>query len=87
MLKPLPIQNRPFESIAMNFMISLPQSRLEKYNTIFMIIDRLSKVASFVPTKTDADAMSTTVLFLELAGLESNNPIALRKRKQKAKRN
>lgn len=65
LLRPLPIPNRPFESIEMSFMISLRQSGLEKYDDIFLIVDRLSKVACFVPTKTDADALSRAFLLLD----------------------
>lgn len=37
----------------------------QKYNAISVIVDRLSKVAYFVPKKTNVDAMRTIILFLD----------------------
>jgi hypothetical protein len=40
-----------WEEIAMDFIVGLPRSQLG-YDSIWVIIDRLSKVAHFIPVKT-----------------------------------
>jgi len=56
-LEPLPIPEKPWESISMDFIIGLPRS--EGNGNIMVIVDRLSKYAVFVPLPTkfsDEDA-------------------------------
>jgi hypothetical protein len=47
LLIPNPIPSRPYQSISMDFIVNLPWS--EGYNAIFVVVDRLSKHASFIP--------------------------------------
>jgi hypothetical protein len=47
LLKPLQPPSRPWDSISMDFITGLPES--EGYNTLWVIVDRLTKMAHFVP--------------------------------------
>ncbi len=47
LLQPLPIPNRPWGSIAMDFIIDLPSVRTK--NSILVVVDRLTKMAHFTP--------------------------------------
>jgi hypothetical protein len=46
-LMPNPIPQHPYDSISMDFIVNLPW--LGEYNAIFVVVDRLSKHASFIP--------------------------------------
>jgi hypothetical protein len=56
LLQPLPIPSNPWEQISMDFITNLPasikfkdlNSSWEAYNTILIIIDRISKMAHFI---------------------------------------
>lgn len=50
LLIPNPIPSRPYESISMDFVVNLPWS--DEYNTILVIVDRLTKHAQFIPCTT-----------------------------------
>ena len=50
LLQPLPIPKAPWESIAMDFIFGLPRSQ-QSNNGIWMIVDRFSKQAHFIPVK------------------------------------
>ena len=63
LLQPLPIPPRPWHSVSMGFITSLPESR--GYAAIFVVVDRFSKLAHMVPT------METTTT-LEIAKLLLN---------------
>ena len=49
-LIPNPIPLRPYQSISMHFIVNLPWSN--NFNMIFVVVDRLTKHASFIPTTT-----------------------------------
>jgi len=61
LLRPLPISKRLWESVSMNFMVSLPPSR--GFDAIMVVVDRFSKMAHFIPTKENAMAQETRRLF------------------------
>jgi len=61
LLRPLPILERPWESVSMDFMVSLPPSR--GFDAIMVVVDRFSKMAHFIPTKKSATAQETGRLF------------------------
>lgn len=63
LLIPSPIPTRPYESVSMDLIVDLPWS--ESFNTIFVIVDRLSKHAQFIPTTTGLDAEAFTLLFVK----------------------
>jgi hypothetical protein len=53
-LIPNPIPSRPYKSISMDFVVHLPWPG--KYNAVFVVVNRLSKHANFIPTTTGVDA-------------------------------
>jgi hypothetical protein len=59
-LHPLPIPQRPWQSIGMG---SIPVSRSGNH-MILIIVDRLTKMAHFIPTTTNVTAKQTAELFL-----------------------
>jgi len=54
---------RPWKSIAMDFITDLPKS--EGYDTILVVIDRLSKMCHSIPCSKDLDARQFTNLFMK----------------------
>ena len=64
LLQPLDVPTHNWESISMDFLTHLPHT--PRNNTaIYIVVDRLSKQAHFIPTKDDADAPTTARLFLD----------------------
>jgi len=61
LLQPLPILEGPWESVSMDFMVSLPPSR--GFDAIMVVVDRFSKMAHFIPTKDNATTQETGRLF------------------------
>jgi hypothetical protein len=61
LLQPLPIPKGPWESVSMDFMVSLPPSR--GFDAIMVVVDLFSKMAHFIPTKDNATAQQTGRLF------------------------
>jgi hypothetical protein len=49
LLQPLPIPEGPWESVSMDFMVSLPPSK--GFDAIMVLVDRFSKMAHFIPHK------------------------------------
>ena len=62
LLQPLPIPQRIWEDIAMDFITNLPPSR--GYATIFVVVDRLSKFAHFIPLKAAFNSKSVADAFI-----------------------
>lgn len=52
-LKPLQIPQRRWDSVSMDFIVGLPESQGK--NAIMVVIDRLSKMAHFIPAREDPD--------------------------------
>ena len=63
MLKPLPVPDMPWESIAMDFITELPRTRAGN-DAIWTIIDRFSKQAHFIPVKKTIKADHMAKVFL-----------------------
>jgi len=61
-LIPNPIPSWPYQSISMDFVVNLPWSN--GFNTIFMVVDHLSKQGSFIPCTTGLLAEEFTELFV-----------------------
>jgi hypothetical protein len=61
LLRPLPISEGSWESVSMDFMVSLPPSR--GFDVIMVVVDRFSNMAHFIPTKESAMAQETGRLF------------------------
>lgn len=49
LLQPIPIPDRPWQDIAMDFIGPLPTDRKTKHNTIFVVCDLYSKSRHFIP--------------------------------------
>ncbi|RVW59633.1 Transposon Ty3-G Gag-Pol polyprotein [Vitis vinifera] len=63
LLEPLPIAERPWDNVTMDFIIGLPKS--EDNDSIIVVVDRFSKYATFIAAPTDCTAEETTRLFLK----------------------
>lgn len=61
-LIPNPIPSRPYQSVSMDFIVNLPWSN--GFNAIFVVVDRLSKRASFIPCTTGITAEEFAELFV-----------------------
>jgi transposase InsO family protein len=64
-LRPLPIPDRPWQDISMDFVTGLPESGKEKYDTIWVVVDRLTKDRHFVPCHTTVDAEALADLYIQ----------------------
>jgi transposase InsO family protein len=51
LLQPLQVPEWKWEEIAMDFIVGLPRTQ-SRYDSIWVIVDRLTKVAHFIPVKT-----------------------------------
>jgi len=63
LLQPNEAPDRPWKSIAMDFITDLPKS--EGYDTILVVIDRLTKMSHFIPCSKDLDARQFANLFMK----------------------
>ena len=63
LLQPLPIPSRPWQSVSMDFISGLP--KVDGMRTIFVIVDRFSKYAVFVPAPHACSADVAAGLFFK----------------------
>ena len=63
-LQPLPIPERPWKSIGMDLLGPVPESK-HGHNMILVVVDRLTKMAHFVPTTSDVTSKKLADLFLQ----------------------
>jgi hypothetical protein len=63
-IKPLVICNEPWESVSMDSMTQLPE--WNGMDIILIIIDRFSKLAKIVPTKTIITTFDSAKLFFNI---------------------
>jgi len=61
-LIPNPIPSWPYQSVSMDFVVNLPWSG--DFNAIFIVVDRLTKHASFIPTTTGLTAEEFRELYI-----------------------
>ena len=60
---PLQPPEEPWQDVSMDLIVHLPQS--QTFNAIFVIVDRFSKMAHFIPTQTQINAPELAQLFLD----------------------
>ena len=63
-LQCLPVPSQPWQDISMDFITGLPVSSSGS-NAVLTFIDRLTKQAHFVPTKTTVNAVDTAELYVQ----------------------
>ncbi|CAL2233765.1 unnamed protein product [Prunus armeniaca] len=61
--EPLPVSTRSWESLSIDFIVSLPKS--ERYGSILVLVDKFTKYATFIPTPADCNADKAARLFLK----------------------
>ena len=62
LLTPLPIPARPWSSVSLDWITDLPPSHY--HNAILVVVDRLTKMAIFIPTTKSMSAADVAALFL-----------------------
>ena len=62
LLQPLPVPDRPWQAISMDFMEGLPKS--EGFSAILVVVDRFTKVSHFLALKHPFTAASVAKVFL-----------------------
>ncbi|XP_050217548.1 uncharacterized protein LOC126668385, partial [Mercurialis annua] len=63
-LQPLPIPEWKWERIAMDFVVGLPRTR-QGYDSIWVIVDRMTKSAHFLPIKVSYTASRLAQLYID----------------------
>ena len=63
LLEPLPIVERPWESISMDFILELPM--YEGYDSIMVVVDQFSKYGTFIPAPRDCTTEEVGRLFFK----------------------
>jgi hypothetical protein len=63
-LQPLPIPEGKWETITMDFITKLPKTK-RGHDAILVVVDKLSKMVHYAPTRTNAKATEVAQLFLD----------------------
>jgi hypothetical protein len=62
LLKQIDIQTVSFEQVSMDFTTTLPQTKAH-HDAVMSIVEKLTKLVMFIPTRTDIDTGTTAKLF------------------------
>ena len=62
--QPFPIPSRPWEIIMLDFVMGLPHTQ-KRHDSVFFVVDRLKKMAHFLPYKLTYDASHIIDLFFK----------------------
>jgi hypothetical protein len=62
LLQPLPVPETRWETVSMDFIMQLPMTK-QGNDAIMVVVDKLSKQAHFIPTKTNVSAPEVASLF------------------------
>jgi transposase InsO family protein len=62
---PLPPPPQPWEGVSMDFVTDLTESTTSRYTGILVIVDRLTKMAIYLPCRKDIDSPELARMFFE----------------------
>lgn len=63
--RPLDVPRQCFDEISIDFVTGLPESGHEKYDSVLVAVDNLSKFVIYIPTRKDVTAEQTANLLLQ----------------------